>query len=141
MDGGDVRPGRQTDPGQTQVKRIGTIESDDFYIYNFPGSMEISPSFGRTSNMKTAWSRRLEMRRTSSGRTKRAPGFLRRQEPNLKWQGFADCLFALVKQVGVTRIIFHRELRRLGAAHARAAPVWSSRTSICARSCASTACG
>jgi proteasome assembly chaperone (PAC2) family protein len=28
------------------------------------------------------------------------------KEPNLKWQAFADCIFSLVKQVGVTRILF-----------------------------------
>ena len=46
MDGGDVSTGtvRQV-MGRREVGRIATIDPDDFYIYNFPGSMEISALF------------------------------------------------------------------------------------------------
>jgi proteasome assembly chaperone (PAC2) family protein len=32
--------------------------------------------------------------------------FFTGKEPNLRWQAFADCIFAFIKEVGVSRIIF-----------------------------------
>src|SRR3954465_12384184 len=46
MDGGEVSSGTVKQVmGRREVKRIGIIEPDDFYIYNFPGTMEISALF------------------------------------------------------------------------------------------------
>src|SRR5688572_2598630 len=40
MDGGDVPTGTvKTVMGKREVKRVATIDPEDFYIYNFPGSM------------------------------------------------------------------------------------------------------
>src|SRR3954468_869575 len=46
MDGGEVSTGtvRQI-MGRREVKQIARIDPDEFYIYNFPGSMEISALF------------------------------------------------------------------------------------------------
>ena len=62
MDGGDVSTGTVKQIlGKRQVKRIGTIESDDFYIYNFPGSMEISAIFRPHVKYEDGVVERLEM--------------------------------------------------------------------------------
>src|SRR3954451_24741313 len=46
MDGGDVSTGtgRQL-MGRREVTQIARIDPDDFYIYNVPGSMEVSALF------------------------------------------------------------------------------------------------
>src|SRR3954465_1562966 len=46
MDGGAVSTGtvRQI-MDHREVKQIARVEPDDFYIYNFPGSMEVSALF------------------------------------------------------------------------------------------------
>src|SRR6266576_3903566 len=46
MDGGDVSTGsvKQLMEGR-RVREIATIAPDDFYIYNFPGSMEVAALF------------------------------------------------------------------------------------------------
>src|SRR3954471_3341172 len=46
MDGGSVSTGtvRQV-MGRREVQQIATIDPDDFYIFNFPGGMEISALF------------------------------------------------------------------------------------------------
>src|ERR671910_484860 len=46
MDGGDVSTGTVKQiMGRREVKRIARIEPDEFYIYNFPGSMEVAALF------------------------------------------------------------------------------------------------
>src|SRR5688572_32957146 len=46
MDGGDVSTGSvRAIMGRREVRQVATIAPDDFYIYNFPGSMEIAALF------------------------------------------------------------------------------------------------
>ena len=108
MDGGDVSTGTVKQiMGKRQVKRVATIESDDFYIYNFPGSMEISAIFRPHVKYEDGIVDRFEMPANVFWADEASNlVFFVGKEPNLKWQAFADCIFALVKQAGVSRIIF-----------------------------------
>src|SRR4051812_44904447 len=108
MDGGDVSTGTVKQiMGRREVQRVATIEPDEFYIYNFPGSMEVSALFRPHVEYKDGVVERLEMPvNTFWADEANNLLFFVGKEPNLKWQAFADCLFELIKQVGVTRILF-----------------------------------
>ena len=108
MDGGDVSTGsvKQLMEGH-RVREIATIAPDDFYIYNFPGSMEVAALFRPPVKYEDG----LVVEHVMPSNTfwadeKTKLLFFVGREPNLKWQTFADCIFTLVKSAGVSRIIF-----------------------------------
>jgi len=108
MDGGEVSTGTVKQlMKRRNVHGIGRIDPDDFYIYNFPGSMEIAALFRPHVKYEDGVVAGYEMPENlffadeSSNLV-----FFTGREPNLKWQAFADCIFELIKQVGVSRIIF-----------------------------------
>src|SRR5437667_4156049 len=108
MDGGDVSTEtvKQLMKGR-DVRRIATIESDDFYIYNFPGSMEVAALFRPHVKYEDGLVTEYDMPANVFFADEQSKlVFFVGREPNLKWQTFADCIFALIKQVGISRIIF-----------------------------------
>ena len=108
MDGGEVSTGTVKQVmGRREVKQIATITSDEFYIYNFPGSMEISALFRPAVKYEEGIVTEIEMPSNTFWADQASNLiFFVGKEPNLKWQTFADCIFALVKNVGVERIVF-----------------------------------
>ena len=108
MDGGEVSTGTVKQVmGRREVKRIATIAADEFYIYNFPGSMEISSLFRPPVKYEDGIVTELEMPSNTFWADEASKlVFFVGKEPNLKWQAFADCIFALAKSVGVARIVF-----------------------------------
>lgn len=108
MDGGEVSTGTVKQVmGRREVKRIATIEADDFYIYNFPGSMEISAIFRPEVKYDEGIVTELEMpSNTFWADVESNLVFFVGKEPNLKWQTFADCIFEMAKAAGVARIVF-----------------------------------
>lgn len=108
MDGGSVSTGtvRQI-MGRREVKQIARIDSDEFYIYNFPGSMEISALFRPEVKYEDGIVTRIEMPSNNFWADEKANlVFFVGKEPNLRWQSFADCIFSLAQRIGITRIIF-----------------------------------
>lgn len=108
MDGGSVSTGtvRQI-MGRREVKQIARIESDEFYIYNFPGNMEISALFRPQVKYEDGVVTQIEMPSNNFWADEKANlVFFVGKEPNLRWQAFADCIFSLAQRVGITRIIF-----------------------------------
>ena len=108
MDGGDVSTGSvRAIMGRREVRQIARIEPDEFYIYNFPGSMEIAalfrPHVKYDGGVVTEFD--LPSNIFWADEASNLVFFVGR-EPNLRWQAFADCIFHLVKTVGVSRIIF-----------------------------------
>jgi proteasome assembly chaperone (PAC2) family protein len=108
MDGGDVSTGSvRAIMGRREVRQVARIEPDDFYIYNFPGSMEIATLFRPHVKYEEGVVTDFDL-----------PGnvfwadeatnlvFFVGKEPNLRWEAFAECIFALVKRLDVKRIIF-----------------------------------
>lgn len=108
MDGGAVSTGtvRSLMEGRT-LTQIARIAPDPFYIYNFPGGMEISAIFRPNVQLKNGLIRELEMP-TSTFLSDASINlvFFVGKEPNLRWQEFSDCIFEVARQAGVTRLIF-----------------------------------
>jgi proteasome assembly chaperone (PAC2) family protein len=108
MDGGSVSTGTVKQiMGRREVRRIGMIDPDEFYIYNFPGGMEVAALFRPHVKYDDGIVQRFEMPANTFWADEAANlVFFVGKEPNLRWQAFADCLFELIAAVGVKRIIF-----------------------------------
>jgi proteasome assembly chaperone (PAC2) family protein len=108
MDGGLVSTGtvRRMMENRDLVE-IARIEPDPFYIYNFPGSMEIAALFRPEVKYDNGIVTRLNMPTNIFYADAAANlAFFLGREPNLRWQEFADCIFGVAGDTGVTRIIF-----------------------------------
>ncbi len=108
MDGGLVSTGTIRNlMANRQLREIGRIEPDPFYIYNFPGSMEISAIFRPEVRMKNGLIRDLGMP-TNIFYCDTATNlvFFIGKEPNLRWDEFAEGIFQVAKRASVSRIIF-----------------------------------
>ncbi len=108
MDGGDVSTGtveRLVD--LLTARPIGQIDSESFYIYNFPGSMEISALFRPHIEIEDGLVRSIEMPTNTfyCHRPARLVLFVGK-EPNLRWRTFGDCIFRFVQLAGLKRIVF-----------------------------------
>ena len=108
MDGGEVSTGTVKQVmGRRKVKRIGVIDPDEFYIWNFPGSMEVSALFRPRVKYEEGVVSEFEAPANVFWVDEAANlVFFVGKEPNLKWPTFGECLFSLAKQVGVSRIVF-----------------------------------
>jgi proteasome assembly chaperone (PAC2) family protein len=108
MDGGDVSTGsvKQLMKGR-DLRRIASIDPDDFYIFNFPGSMEVAALFRPRVKYDHGVVDEYEMPTNVFWADESAKLlFFIGREPNLKWHAFADCIFEMVKQAKVSRIIY-----------------------------------
>lgn len=109
MDGGDVSTGtvKRLMENRTLLE-IARIDSDPFYIFNFPGSMEVAAVFRPEVRMKKGLIRRgpkIPENVFHADASDKLVSFLG-AEPNLRWQSFADAIFALCERMGVKRIVF-----------------------------------
>lgn len=108
MDGGFVSTGtvRRMMEGR-ELSALGMIDADPFYIYNFPGSMEVAAVFRPEVKHENGVVTELHMPANTFHCDEAANlVFFLGKEPNLRWNGFADCVFDLAETVGVRRIIF-----------------------------------
>lgn len=108
MDGGDVSTGtvnRLVD--LLGAKRIAEIDPEPFYIFNFPGSMELAALFRPA--VKTEDGRITSLAMPANVFYCHEPAqvvlFLGK-EPNLHWKQFGDDIVSLAHQVGVRRVLF-----------------------------------
>ena len=108
MDGGFVSTGTvRSLMADRDVKDIARINSDPFYIYNFPGSMEIAALFRPTVRYQDGLIAELDLPTNTFHADESANlVFFIGKEPNLLWQDFADCIFEVARQAGVKRIMF-----------------------------------
>jgi proteasome assembly chaperone (PAC2) family protein len=108
MDGGLVSTGTLKGMMQNrQIDSIASIDPDPFYIYNFPGSMEIATLFRPEVKYADGMVSEYEMPLNAFYCDAAAElVFFTGKEPNLRWGGFADCIFAVAERVGVNRFIF-----------------------------------
>lgn len=108
MDGGDVSTGTvRRLVGLLRAKRIASIDPEPFYIYNFPGSMEITSLFRPHIRVEGGLVKTLHMPRNTFFCDESAQLVLFvGKEPNLRWRAFGKCIFHLARQVGVRRILF-----------------------------------
>ncbi len=108
MDGGDVSLETVSQLIQeTRAVAIADIEPSDFFLYSFPGTMEIAAMFrphvcieeglvthhsGPESRFFCCESANLLL--------------FRGKEPNLRWPAFADCIFSMAEEFDVREMYF-----------------------------------
>ena len=109
MDGGLVSTGTvQRFMSGRETVEVARIEAEPFYIYNFPGSMEIAALF----RPEVKYDEGLidgEMKLPTNifqADPKANLAFFLGREPNLRWQTFADCVFDAAERMNVKQIIF-----------------------------------
>ena len=108
MDGGDVSTGTvKILVQQLKAAKTAEIDPDDFYIFNFPGSMEVTALFRPAVEIREGAIRSLDVpSNTFYAAEKENLIFFVGKEPNLRWGAFADCVFEVVMQMGVSQILF-----------------------------------
>ena len=108
MDGGEVSTGTiQTLVRKLNAKLLAQIDPEDFYILNFPGSMEVSALFRPHIKIEDGLLTSYEGPTNAfyHSQAHRLILFVGK-EPNLKWAEYARCLFAVVERFDVSAIYF-----------------------------------
>ena len=108
MDGGDVSTGTvERLVHLLGAKPIAQIDSEPFYIYNFPGSMEIAALFRPHVEIEDGLVKAVDMPSNVFYSHDAANLVLFvGKEPNLCWRTFGECIFRLADKVGISRILF-----------------------------------
>jgi len=108
MDGGEVSTGSVAYLiQQTEARKLAEILPDDFYIYNFPGSMEFSALFRPLVDMEEGIIRKYQEPDNSFyyDETNQLILFVGK-EPNLKWNVFSESIFTLANEFHCEEIYF-----------------------------------
>jgi predicted ATP-grasp superfamily ATP-dependent carboligase len=108
MDGGDVSTGTVSRLVHLlHAKRIAEIDPEPFYIFNFPGSMEIAALFRPFAEIENGLIRSFKTPENAFyvHEPARLALFLGK-EPNMQWRSFGRCIFGLAHGVGIRRILF-----------------------------------
>ncbi len=108
MNGGEVSQGTvKLLARAVGAARLAEIAPEDFYIYNMPGSMEISALFRPHTVIQDGLVKQFKPPRNvfQYDDVNRLVLF-RGKEPHLNWSGFAECVFALARTFGVERVFF-----------------------------------
>lgn len=108
MDGGDVSTGTVNRLVHLlSAEAFADIDPEPFYIYNFPGSMEVAALFRPEVSVEGGLTKSIEMPSNDFYVHEAAKLVLFvGKEPNLRWRLFGDCIFGLAHRVGVRRILF-----------------------------------
>jgi predicted ATP-grasp superfamily ATP-dependent carboligase len=108
MDGGDASTGSvEWITRSLGAQQVARIEPEGFYIYNFPGSMEISALFRPHTHIQDGVIREYEPPENALYCSERHNLVLfRGKEPNFAWDRFADCLFSFAAQSGISTVYF-----------------------------------
>ena len=108
MDGGDVSTGtvaRLVD--LVDAEEFAQIDPEPYYIYNFPGSMEIAALFRPHIEIENGLIRTVEMpTNTFFSHDESELILFMGKEPNLHWRAFGDCLFEICRRANIQRILF-----------------------------------
>ena len=108
MDGGDVSTGTV----KVLAERLGArplaeIEHEGFYIYNFPGAMEVTALFRPHCRIRKGIIREFEFPRNLFYAAESQDLILfAGKEPNMNWVEYGDCVFALCRRFGVRQLYF-----------------------------------
>jgi proteasome assembly chaperone (PAC2) family protein len=109
MDGGLVSTGTvQRIMEGRDIVEVGRIASEPFYLYNFPGSMDIAALFRPQVKMVDGLIDGDLGMPSNVFHVDTAANlvFFLGREPNMLWQTFADCIFEMCRRLSVRRIIF-----------------------------------
>ena len=108
MDGGDVSTGTMRVLAERlEAKRFAEIRPEGFYIYNFPGAMEITSLFRPHCRIASGLVRDFEFPENLFYAAQESDLIVFvGKEPNLDWEDYADCIFALCREFGVEMVYF-----------------------------------
>src|SRR5262245_13994432 len=108
MDGGDVSTGtvrRLVD--LLGARLIAEIDPEPFYLYSFPGSMDVAALFRPHIKIEAGRVASLEMPASSFYCHEPARLILFvGKEPNLGWRSYGACVIDVAHRVGVRRVLF-----------------------------------
>jgi len=108
MDGGEVSTGTiDYLIEQLDARLCAYIDSDDFFIYNFPGSMDISSLFRPNTVIKKGIVEEYDPpQNLFLCSEKHNIVLFTGKEPNLLWDAYGDCIFSLCKDLSVKQVYF-----------------------------------
>lgn len=108
MDGGNVSTGTiRVLARKLGARRFAEILPEGFYIYSFPGAMEITSLFRPHCRIQAGLVRTFDLpENVFFGAPASDLILFLGKEPNLAWQDYADCLFELCTELGVTSVYF-----------------------------------
>ena len=108
MDGGDASTGTVNRLiGLLNAEPFAEIDPDPFYIFNFPGPMEIASIFRPEINIDDGIVQSVEMPRNEFFAAEEQNLILfKGREPNLNWRRFGDQIFQVARDCGVKRLLF-----------------------------------
>jgi len=108
MDGGEVSTGTVKCLIETLgAQRFAEIGPEGFYIYSFPGPMEMTALFRPHTKIKDGLIKSYEIPVNSFFYSEENDLILfSGKEPNLQWEEYAECIFSLCEQFGVKMIYF-----------------------------------
>jgi predicted ATP-grasp superfamily ATP-dependent carboligase len=108
MDSGDVSTGTiKYIRKKLEAEQFARIEPQGFYIYNFPGSMDISALFRPNTKINNGLVQALELpANIFYANEKHDLVLFSGKEPNLNWEQYADCVFALCAKFNIRDIFF-----------------------------------
>jgi proteasome assembly chaperone (PAC2) family protein len=108
MDGGEVSTGTiKYLIDKLGAQKFAEINPEGFYIYNFPGSMEMTALFRPHTKIRAGLIRSFEVPSNEFFYSEQHNLILfYGKEPNLQWEEFADCIFSLCREFGVEMIYF-----------------------------------
>jgi proteasome assembly chaperone (PAC2) family protein len=108
MDGGDVSTGTvKWLVDALDAAQVADIDPEGFYIYNFPGPMEVSTLFRPHTKIDEGVIQAYQPPTNNfyCDNTRQVLLFSGK-EPHLNWERFADCLFSFAVGAGVSDVFF-----------------------------------
>lgn len=108
MDGGDVSTGSvEWLVRAFDAEKVAEIAPENFYIYNFPGSMEVAQLFRPHARIEDGLIREYAPPTNAfhCDPTHKLALFCGK-EPNFNWPAFAECIFNFTRQAGVATLYF-----------------------------------
>jgi proteasome assembly chaperone (PAC2) family protein len=108
MDGGEVSTGTvQRLVDLLGAAKIAAIDPEPFFLYNFPGPMEVAALFRPRIEIEDGIIKTIEMPVSTFYCHEPANLVLfLAKEPNLRWRAFGKCILELASRVGVRRLLF-----------------------------------
>lgn len=129
MDGGEVSTGTIAYlVEELDAVPFGKILPEEFYIYNFPGSMEIASLFRPHARIEEGLVREFdEPANTFYYAAEHNLVLFSGKEPNMRWKTYADCLFSVAQELGVEEMYYIGSVGGL-VPHTRDPVFWTSMT-------------
>jgi predicted ATP-grasp superfamily ATP-dependent carboligase len=89
------------------ARKLADIDPEGFYLYSFPGSMEVSAVFRPHTEIEDGVITAFQPpENTFFGHEKGEILLFRGKEPHFHWAEFADCIFSFASQAGVSVLYF-----------------------------------